>query len=248
MRSPLLTAAEEQLLATRIADGDVSAMQELVTRNTGLAINAARRYGRHSLDEDDRRQAALMALTLAARKFKPGTEARRFAPFARRIIRDALIELTSRSIRSGVSISKNNDRRAAVFGLAAAREALGDGATPQELGRQLGVSAAAAVAIEDAARQPVLLDAVRYDGTTAHDDLLDPSPDPEARLIAQEKRRQLAAALQHLTPRQQQVVEALYIEDELPGTVARRLGMSRAAVVAMAAEAMATLRQHIERE
>ena len=245
---PLLTATEEQQLAARIAAADIAAMHELVTRNIGLAINAAHRYARHTVAEEDRRQTALMALVIAARKFKPGTDARRFAPFARRIIRDALIELASRALCSGVSVGSDRDRRAAVFGLAAARDALGDGATPQELGRQLGVSAAAAVAIEDAARPPVLLDAVRFDGTTALDDVVDPSPDPEARMIAQEKRQQLAAALQHLTPRQQQVVEALVIDEELPGTTARRLGMSRAAVVAMAAEAMATLRQHIERE
>ena len=84
---------------------------------------------RHTVPEEDRRQTALVALVIAARKFKPGTEARRFAPFARRIIRDALIELASRALCSGVSIGSDRDRRAAVFGLAAAREALGDQAT-----------------------------------------------------------------------------------------------------------------------
>ncbi len=58
----------------------------------------------------------------------------------------------------------------------------------------------------------------------------DVKQDPELNFIAEEERRELYAAIKHLTPRQQKLVRFIYFEEKTQEEVAVILGISQQAV------------------
>lgn len=239
--------AHDRALAQRWRrDGDVAALHELVSRNRLLAASQAHRFNRYGLDFDDRYQVAVQALTLAARQWKPGRCA--FSTWATPFMTRALIEYVSRQARAGVTIGGAGRRRLAVFGLGRARQALLDEGiqpTPANLAAALDISESVAAVLDQATRPPLQLDHSTTETTTAADSLVDSGPDPEQQLLGAETRAQLVAALQTLPAPAQTIVEAIYIDGIKAGTLARRLRMKRADVIAVAANALATLRTQL---
>lgn len=68
----LLTAEEEQALARRVAEGDESAVQEIVLAHARFAITEANKYTGDSVCFEDAIQATFVAMMKAAKKFRPG--------------------------------------------------------------------------------------------------------------------------------------------------------------------------------
>ena len=74
--SPLLTFEEEKVLAERIAEGDESAVNELVERNLLLVVSIAKRYIGCGLQFEDLIQEGNTGLIKAAYKFDPDRNCR----------------------------------------------------------------------------------------------------------------------------------------------------------------------------
>jgi RNA polymerase sigma factor (sigma-70 family) len=89
----LLSAEGEQVLGRQIAEGDPSALRELVERNLRLVVYWARRYCHAGLPIQDLIQEGNIGLIRAAKKFdfRRGT---RFSTYASNAIRQAIIRAT----------------------------------------------------------------------------------------------------------------------------------------------------------
>jgi RNA polymerase sigma factor (sigma-70 family) len=80
-----LPAEQEHELAARIARGDLSARDALITGNLALAHYFAKRYASsstHDLELDDLKQAGSIGLVIAADRFNPEAHGTRFSTYA----------------------------------------------------------------------------------------------------------------------------------------------------------------------
>ena len=92
--SPLLTFEEEKVLAERIAEGDESAVNELVERNLLLVVSIAKRYIGCGLQFEDLIQEGNTGLIKAAYKFDPERNCR-FSTHATWWIRQSITKALS---------------------------------------------------------------------------------------------------------------------------------------------------------
>lgn len=213
---PLLTAAEEVALGTRIAQGDRDAHRLLVESNLRLVVSVARRnqYKARHLSLLDLINEGNMGLMHAAEKFDPD-RGFRFSTYAiwwiRQVI-DRAIMNQDRTIRTPVHIRKRADRLLAATRHLVAQ--IGREPTLTELAERTGIPVS----------QIPGLQALMYDAVVSYDEprdddeqppfldsLVDTSlPDHSDILARQEADRSLHAALSRLTPRQQLVLRLRY--------------------------------------
>src|SRR5258708_532069 len=88
-RYPLLSAAEELLLAERMASGDTAAPEQLVPAHLRLAVHVARKHQRSGIDLLDLIQEANLGLLKATEKYD--LTKGRFATYAVWWIKERLI-------------------------------------------------------------------------------------------------------------------------------------------------------------
>jgi RNA polymerase sigma-32 factor len=251
-----ITREETIALARRWRQsGDEDALHRLVRGNVALAGHESIAFSRFNIDENDLFQAALVGLTMAARSYNPDLGA--FSSYARRRIRAALVELVSRATRTGVSIGNDSYRRKAVLDLGAARERIfeaGETPTTAMIARALDVSEEIAAALDGATRPPVYIDkpsrAAQGDEETtqgfAHA-VAGTMPDAETELIRSERERALEEAIAELPFQSRDIVVAIMIEGEKVGAMARRLRVPRKRIEQTLTDALAQLRQHLDR-
>lgn len=245
MREQHLTAEQETELAARWArDGDQSALDELCSRNIGLAVSIARRFRRRSIETQDLVQVAKVGLVVAAQSFDPARG--RFTTHATKVIKRALAEAVSRQgLRSGVTIGTDAHRRLATMGIGRVTQELqaeGSDVTAEAVADRLDVSDEVATALLAAAAATVQLDIAASEYLQLVDD---GTPDALTQIIDSETAAELRTALQHLSVTDQRIVASLYIDDESPLRVARRHRMTRPKLLARASAALATLRSRI---
>ena len=107
-RVPLLTAAEERELASRVERGDLAAKARMIEANLRLVVGVAKRFQReeHGLTLEDLVQEGTVGLVRAVEKFDPRRELR-FSTYATIWIRQSIARAIAdkgRVIRLPVSV------------------------------------------------------------------------------------------------------------------------------------------------
>ena len=139
-RTPLLSAAEERELGTRVLDGDPTARDRMVRANLRLVVNLARGYTGRGLSLDDLVAEGNMGLLRAVEGFDPGMSTR-FSTYAsfwiKQSIKRAIVN-TAKTIRvptyMAALVTKWRQTAAALG------DELGRAPAPEEIAGRLGLS------------------------------------------------------------------------------------------------------------
>ena len=250
-RYPLLTAAEEVELAKRIERGDLAAKERMIHSNLRLVISIARKHQNLGLPLGDLIQEGIVGLIRASEKFD-WRRGFKFSTYATLWIRQSMqraLSNTSRTIRVPVHIEQRQRKLAR-----AERDLIskiGREPTDEELAKAAEMDLDEILELRDAPQTVTSLDRpVGDDGETELGDLLpSESDDPGEEIVAGERMRSLAGALDELSPDERRVIEMRYgLEDGQPKTVAaiaRDLGVTKEQANRLENEALQHLR-HVE--
>ena len=248
----LLTAEEERALALRVSQGNQEAKQHLTCANLRLVVSIAKHYQGLGLDLEDLISEGNLGLMRAVEKYDPTRG--RFSTCATWWIRQSIfraLENTARIIRLPsylhTQLSKMARINARLF------EEDGQDPTPEQIARLMGLDPLAVQFLQASSRKVASLDVPisSHNAITFADIIPDESlPTHDARLLQTEEqqahRRQVAALLTHLTPREQQVIRLHFgLDGESVSTLAsigRQLGISRERVRQIQAAALKKLR------
>jgi RNA polymerase primary sigma factor len=249
-RYPLLTARQEVELARRIERGDADARHSLINSNLRLVVSIAKRYRGHDLALLDLIQEGVLGLMRAVDKFD-WRRGFKFSTYATWWIRQAVqrgVANHSRTIRLPVHVVERERKLSRVEAELTGR--LGRPASEGELAAAAGLAPAQVRAIRRAPRIVASLDRPLGDDGTALGELIagergEPIEEVHVSLLAD----RLRAAVAALPELQRRVLERRYGLGRRPRTidaVARELGISRARVSAIEADALGRLA--LERE
>lgn len=257
-KRPLLTAAEEIALATRIARGDRAAHRLLVESNLRLVVHIARRYLRkvHHMALLDLIAEGNTGLMRAADKFD-ADRGFRFSTYAvwwiRQNIERAIMN-QERTVRIPVHVRKYTDR------LYAATQRLtgqfGRAPTVAELAHHTGLAADAVPRLQAIMYDMTVSGDESWDEDGQHtffDSLIDPDwRDPSDIVAGQDDAARLHKALTQLRPRYRRVLMLRYgIPDgdtHTLASVATTLGVTRERVRQIQVLATRELRTILARE
>ncbi len=251
-RVKLLTAEQEQSLATRVQAGDAAAERELIEANLRLVIRIARRYLGRSLSLLDLIEEGNLGLMHAARKFQPN-RGTRFSTYATWWIRQAVsraLANQARTIRLPVHVElllAQYNRKTNQL-----TQTLQRAPTSEELAAALGWPLAEVDRLESLRQQqPVSLDvATDPEGThTRVQDVPDDAgarPDAAALAAVLRGRADLASVLHDLPDTERQVIGLRFgLEGGEPMTleqIGRRVGVTRERVRQIEGNALKRLR------
>ena len=249
-RVPLLTAAEEVMLAKRVETGDAAARQRLADANLRLVVNVAKRYAAGGLPLLDLIQEGSLGLMQAVERFD-WRRGYKFSTYATWWIRQAItrsLSNDSRTVRLPVHVVEALRKIRKVtpeLALEMEREP-----TPAELGEALGMTPERVVEIVRASRTPMSLEQpVGEDGDESLADFVeDPNPETADRaLLASTLREDLARALAILPDRQQTIlVRRFGLDGEAPWTldqIGAHFGITRERIRQLQVEALRKLKR-----
>jgi RNA polymerase primary sigma factor len=246
--TPLLSAAEEQQLADRIADGDVRARDQMVRANLRLVVNIARGYTGKGLGLQDLIEEGNLGLLRAVEGFDPAVGTR-FSTYAsywiKQSIKRALIN-GAKTIRIPAYMVEllSKWRRAS----ARLTEELGRTPTHEEVARVLGLPKK---------KLPIIKKAIRISNSAPQNDqqeagwslsemVMDErlkSPDEE--LLDHDVLRHVMDMLGHLDQREATVIRLRFgLDDAQPHTLKEigiTLGLTRERVRQIETEALRKL-------
>ena len=165
-RSPLLTPAQEIVVARRVQAGDEDAMQELVTKNLRFVISVAKKYQNRGMALVDLIGEGNLGLLTAARKFDPDHGVK-FISYAVWWIRQAILAAIARHGRTvRVPLNRTADLSRVIRATESLRQQLGREPTAEEIaGAGLSVELVQALASLNTAE--VRLDAPLSPGPSA---------------------------------------------------------------------------------
>lgn len=248
-----LSRDEEVACAERwLQHGDKAALEALVRSCLPLVVRIVTREFRNAGPPvEDLIQEGNVGLVIAARRFDPAHNAR-LATYAVWWIRMCILSHILRTF-GPYNVARTRDGQILFYHLKRVRRQLeseGVAPTPEAIAARLNVNADAVVemSIRMANRDVVLGARSSEDGAPI--DLADAAPSPEEVLATKHEwvaqRRLVAAGIASLTPRQQEVVRALYLEPQRPTlkSVGARFGLSRERIRQIEALALARLRKH----
>ena len=176
---PLLTAAEEVMLAKRIERGDLAAKERMLNSNLRLVISQARRYQGHGLSMEDLVQEGMLGLIRAVEKFD-WRRGFKFSTYGTLWIRQAMqrgLQNHGRTIRVPVHIAQREVKVNKVEGELATK--LGRDPTDEEIASAAKLTVDQVVEVREFAGGLASLDQpVGENGETAMGDLV-ASTDPE---------------------------------------------------------------------
>jgi RNA polymerase primary sigma factor len=212
-KSPLLTAAQEIVIARRIQKGDEAAMQELVTKNLRFVISVAKKYQNRGLPLVDLIGEGNVGLLTAARKFDPDHGVK-FISYAVWWIRQSILAAIARHGRTvRVPLNRTADLSRIVRVSETLRQELGREPTAEELAESVGLS------VEMVQSLAALNTAeVRLDGPMAQDGdrsqierfVAEGYGDAEAEAMERFLTEEVEAALRTLAPRDAKVLRLYF--------------------------------------
>ncbi|MET1009246.1 MAG: sigma-70 family RNA polymerase sigma factor [Gaiellaceae bacterium] len=246
-RYPLLTAAEEVVLAKAVERGDQAAKDRMINSNLRLVVSIAKRYRGRGVPFGDLIQDGVIGLNRAVEKFDH-RKGFKFSTYATWWIRQAVqrsVAGQSRTIRVPTHVHERRNKLAA-----AARKLepqLGRPATYDELAEATGLSllhveeALDIVEARVSLNRPVGSDADGELGDLFADENAD---DPEAAADEYMQSRAVRLALEQLPELERRILELRYGLDGEPHSleaIGAELGISRERIRRLEGEALDTL-------
>ena len=246
-RYPLLTAAEEVVLAKAVERGDQAAKERMVNSNLRLVVSIAKRYRGRGVPFGDLIQDGVIGLNRAVEKFDH-RKGFKFSTYATWWIRQAVqrsVAGQSRTIRVPTHVHERRNKLAA-----AARKLepqLGRPATYEELAEATGLSllhveeALEIVEARVSLNRPVGSDADGELGDLFADENAE---DPEEAADGYLRGRAVRLALEQLPELERRILELRYGLDGEPHSleaIGAELGISRERIRRLEGEALDTL-------
>jgi RNA polymerase primary sigma factor len=246
-RHPLLTAAEEVVLAKAVERGDQAAKERMINSNLRLVVSIAKRYRGRGVPFGDLIQDGVIGLNRAVEKFDY-RKGFKFSTYATWWIRQAVqrsVAGQSRTIRVPTHVhERRNKLRAAARKL---EPTLGRPATHEELAEATGLSLLHVDEALDVVEARVSLNRPIGSGEDAElGDLFadDNADNPEELAHEYLRSRAVRLALAELPELERRVLELRYGLDGEPHSleaIGAELGISRERIRRLEGEALATL-------
>jgi len=211
-RIPLLTPAQEVSLAKRIAAGDHSAKQQMVTANLRLVVSIAKRYRNQGVQFLDLIQEGTFGLWRAVEKFDH-TRGLKFSTYATWWIRQAIargVADHARTIRVPMHVGETIKRVAASE--RKLRASLGREPVAEDIARDLELSRETVDELAVIAQTPISLERPVGEADAMLGDFIvdDNAVPPDEAADARYKREILRRLLDGLPERQRRVLELRY--------------------------------------
>jgi RNA polymerase primary sigma factor len=233
-RTRLLTAQEELDLARAVEQGDASARRRMIESNLRLVVKIAKRYVHRGLALLDLIEEGNLGLIRAVERFR-ADKGCRFSTYATWWIRqsiDRALVNQANAVRLPVHIS---DDIARLFRVAShLRAAEGQEPDPERLAEEMDVRPEYVRRLLTFARRSFSLDQpLGEDGDYSLQDTLEDTeaPDPEGRVLEEDRIRLLQTWLERLGPREQDILILRYgLRDGEPLTlekIGERYGVTR---------------------
>ena len=211
---PLLTPEEEVELAKKVLEGDQDAKTRFCQANLRLVVSLAKRWApTSSLSFLDLIQEGNMGLLKAVEKFDY-TKGWHFSTYATWWIRQAISRAVAdqaRTIRLPVHMNETINRYNRV--VRSLLQKLSREPTLEEIAQEMGISESKVVEIQRVALEPISLETPvgEEDDSRMSDFIEDTKASNPMELASQNLlREQILAALDTLTPREQQVIRERY--------------------------------------
>ncbi|HEX2112540.1 MAG TPA: sigma-70 family RNA polymerase sigma factor [Gaiellaceae bacterium] len=246
-RYPLLTAAEEVVLAKRIERGDAEAKERMINSNLRLVVSIAKRYRGNGVPFLDLIQDGVIGLNRAVEKFD-WRKGYKFSTYATWWIRQAVQRSISGQARTIRVPTHVHERRQTLARHVRALETdLGRPPTHEELAEATGLAPKhvdEALSVVDA--RVSLNQQVGSEGETELGELFADDNADDPREVAEEalRRRAVRAALADLPEAERRLVELRYGLDGAPRSleaIGAELGVSRERVRQLEAAALEKL-------
>ena len=250
-RYPLLTAAEEVMLAKRVERGDGAAKERMINSNLRLVVSIAKRYQGHGLPLADLVQEGVIGLNRAVEKFD-WRRGYKFSTYATWWIRQACqraISNQSATIRIPTHV---NERRVKLGRAQSRLEAkLGRKPTREELAEEAELDlvhveeALDAVEANVSLNRPIGSEEDGEFGDLFHDEA---AADPENDAVDSLRRREVRDAIAQLPERERRIVELRFGiggEPKALEAIGKELGITRERVRQLEAEALTKLEREL---
>ena len=231
---PRLTPEQERDLAKRCAEGDESAIRQMVNANLRLVVYVAKEYAGRGVALMDLIQEGSIGLLAAARKFDY-TKEYRFSTYATKWIRQGVTRcLMNSSGMIRVPLHTAEKIRKVEAARNALRQQYGEEPTSQEIARQTGFSVEKVEELRSLSPDVCSLDVLTGDSDkntlgSLVEDL--EALQPQEALVRQELENMLKTMFSALTERQRQILSLHFgLEDGVEHSledIGKQLGISK---------------------
>jgi len=249
-KHPLLTREEEFELARRIREGDKAALDKLVNSNLRFVVSVAKKFLNQGLSYMDLIAEGNIGLITAAKRFDERREFR-FISYAvwwiRQAIQKAIAEHTN-TVRLPINRSQQAQKMKRVSQQLEQKHQRK--VAEEEIAEAMSLDTRKMGQIRAASRPMVSLDQPLYDDdVTLADTLSDPDDlTPDEDFVGDELVKELADALDLLSPRERNIVSRYYglgsLETASLETIGQDINLSRERVRQIRNQALAKMRQH----